>query len=223
MSMLKNKRDLNNNKKRLKKSQILLFGSLLVFVGVSILSFNYFYELRNEIFSDMLIKLSDVKKTEKVDDVPVTQEVKKEKKKTKSKTTYKVDYSKYLGVLRIPKIGLKRGFYGTDNKYNNIEHNVTLLKGSDLPDVTNGNLILIAHSGDAYISFFRYLYKLNKGDLAYVTYNGMEYKYKIVNIYKERKTGVVTVKRNYNKTTLTLITCTKDSDKTQTIYIAELQ
>lgn len=221
MSTLKNKRDLNNNKKSLKKSQILLFGSLLVFVGVSILSFNYFYELRSEIYSDMLIRLSDVKKTEKVSDVPVTKEVKKEKKK--SKTTYKIDYSKYLGVLRIPKIGLKRGFYGADNKYNNIEYNVTLLKGSDLPDVTNGNLILIAHSGDAYISYFRYLYKLKKGDLAYVTYNGMEYKYKIVNIYKERKTGVVTVKRNNNKTTLTLITCTKDSDKTQTIYIAELQ
>ena len=222
MSMLKNKRDSNNNKKNLMKSQILLFGSLLVFLGVSILSFNYFYEIRNEVFSDMLIRLSDVEKTEKVSDVPVTQEVKKKKKK-KSQTTYKIDYSKYLGVLRIPKIGLKRGFYGTDSKYNNIEYNVTLLKGSDLPDVVNGNLILIAHSGDAYISYFRYLYKLKKGDLAYVTYNGVEYKYKITNIYKARKTGVVTVKRNYNKTTLTLITCTKDNDKTQTIYIAELQ
>ena len=221
MSMLKNKRDLNNNKKNLKKSQILLFGSLLIFLGISILSFNYFYELRNEVFSDMLIRLSDIEKTEKVDDVPVTQE--KKNKKKKSNTTYKIDYSKYLGVLRIPKIGLKRGFYGTDSKYNNIEYNVTLLKGSDLPDVTNGNLILIAHSGDAYISYFRYLYKLNKGDLAYVTYNGIEYKYKITNIYKARKTGTVTVRRNYNKTTLTLITCTKDSDKTQTIYIAELQ
>ena len=222
MSMLKNKRDSNNNKKNLMKSQILLFGSLLIFLGVSILSFNYFYEIRNEVFSDMLIRLSDVEKTEKVSDVPVTQEVKKKKKK-KSQTTYKIDYSKYLGVLRIPKIGLKRGFYGTDSKYNSIEYNVTLLKGSDLPDVVNGNLILIAHSGDAYISYFRYLYKLNKGDFAYVTYNGIEYKYKITNIYKARKTGVVTVKRNYNKTTLTLITCTKDSDKTQTIYIAELQ
>lgn len=222
MSMLKNKRDSNNNKKNLMKSQILLFGSLLIFLGISILSFNYFYELRNEVFSDMLIKLSDIEKTEKVSDVPVSQEVKREKKK-KTKTTYKIDYSKYLGVLRIPKIGLKRGFYGTDSKYNNIEYNVTLLKGSDLPDITNGNLILIAHSGDAYISFFRNLYKLKKGDLAYVTYNGREYKYKITKIYKARKTGVVTIKRNYNKTTLTLITCTKNSDKTQTIYIAELQ
>lgn len=223
MSMLKNKRNLNNNKKNLKKSQILLFGSLLIFLGGCILSFNYFYKLRNEIFSDMLISLSDVEKTEKVEDVPVTKEVKKDKKKNRTNTTYKIDYSKYLGVLRIPKINLKRGFYGTNSKYNTIEYNVTMLKGSDLPDVTNGNLILIAHSGDAYISYFRYLYKLKKGDMAYVTYNGTEYAYKIVKIYNEPKTGVVTVNRNYNKTTLTLITCTKDSDKKQTIYIAELQ
>ena len=27
-----------------------------------------------------------------------------------------------------------------------------------MPDVENGNLILMAHSGDAYISFFAYLY-----------------------------------------------------------------
>jgi len=222
MSMLKNKRNLNNNKKSLKKSQIMLFGSLLIFCGIFILSFSYFYQLRNEIFSDMLISLSNVEKTEEVNDVPVTKEVKKEKKKS-SHTTYKIDYSKYLGVLRIPKIGLKRGFYGTDSRYNTIEYNVTLLKGSDLPDVTNGNLILIAHSGDAYISYFRYLYRLDKGDLAYVTYNGTEYEYKIKKIYKQRKTGVVTINRDYNKTTLTLITCTKDDDKTQTIYIAELQ
>ena len=31
-----------------------------------------------------------------------------------------IDYSKYVGVLEIPKIGLKRGFYNTDSKYNSI-------------------------------------------------------------------------------------------------------
>ena len=35
-----------------------------------------------------------------------------------------IDYSKYVGVLEIPKIGLKRGFYNTDSKYNSIEYNV---------------------------------------------------------------------------------------------------
>ena len=133
-----------------------------------------------------------------------------------------VDYSKYLGVLEIPKISLKRGFYNTDSKYNSIEYNVSLIPGSSMPDVANGNLMLMAHSGDAYISFFAYLYRLNIGDYAYITYQGTKYKYQIVNIYTVPKTGKVAIHRNYNRTTLTLITCTKNDDTTQTVYIAEL-
>ena len=137
-------------------------------------------------------------------------------------SSQEINYSKYAGVLEIPKIGLKRGFYNTDSKYNSIEYNVSVVAGSSMPDVANGNLMLMAHSGDAYISFFAYLYRLNVGDSAYVTYQGNKYQYKIVNIYTVPKTGKVAIYRNYNKTTLTLITCTKNDDTTQTLYIAEL-
>ena len=91
-----------------------------------------------------------------------------------------------------------------------------------MPDVNGGNLMLMAHSGDAYISFFRYLYKLNVGDTAYVTYGGRKYQYNIVNIYNVDKTGTVTIERNFDVTTLTLITCTYNDDTKQTVYIAEL-
>lgn len=141
---------------------------------------------------------------------------------TSNNNQYSVNYDKYLGVLEIPKIGLKRGFYNIDSKYNNIQYNVSMVKGSTLPDVINGNLILMAHSGDAYISYFAYLYKLQVGDTAYVTYNGNKYQYNIVNIYDVEKNGVVRIIRNYDKTTLTMITCTKDNDALQTVYIAEL-
>lgn len=133
-----------------------------------------------------------------------------------------INYDKYLGVLEIPRISLKRGFYGTDSPYNNIEQNVTLVKGSTMPNVDKGNLILMAHSGDAYISFFAYLYKLNVGNDVYVTYNKVKYHYKIVNIYNVDKDGTVSIFRNYDRTTLTLITCTKDDANRQTVYIAEL-
>ena len=46
--------------------------------------------------------------------------------------------------------------------------------------------------------------------------------YKIVNIYDEEKTGRVRILRDKEKTTLTLITCTKDDKYHQTVYIAEL-
>lgn len=133
-----------------------------------------------------------------------------------------INYDKYLGVLEIPKIGLKRGFHGTDSKYNDIQYNVTLVKGSTMPDVPNGNLILIAHSGIGYNGYFNYLYRLDIGNSAYVTYKGNKYQYKLVNVYSVPKTGSVTITRNFDRTTLTLITCTNNDSTSQTVYILEL-
>ena len=219
---MQNQQKVNN---KIKKSQTLIFGSLLVFGGFIFLSWNYFLRMRDEVYSDMKIAMMDQEIPEQqqivsnnnneiiVNNQPVDEHYEPE---------YVVDYSKYLGVLEIPKIGLKRGFYGTDSRYNSIQYNVTLVNGSSMPDVNNGNLILMAHSGDAYISYFAYLYKLNIGDDAYVTYYGNKYHYQIVNIYDVPKIGAVTIKRNTERTTLTMITCTKDNDYSQTIYIAEL-
>ena len=44
----------------------------------------------------------------------------------------------------------------------------------------------------------------------------------MVNIYNVPKTGQVEVKRDFDKTTLTLITCTKNSKTEQTVYVFEL-
>ncbi len=209
-------------KNKIKKSHLLLFGSLLIFGGFLTLSWRHLVKLRNDVFSDMKIAMMDMDtNSEVVRDVPIVENVPEEKEEKEEKQYY-IDYDKYFGVLEIPKIGLKRGFYNTDSKYNNIEHNVTMVKGSTTPDVSNGNLILIAHSGDAYISYFAYLYRLNIGDYAYVTYNKQKYTYQIVNIYTVPKKGVVSIVRNYSKTTLTMVTCTKDDASTQTVYIAEL-
>ena len=49
-----------------------------------------------------------------------------------------------------------------------------------------------------------------------------EYKYKITKIYNKPKIGKITIDRDYNKNTLTLVTCTKNSKTEQTIYIGEL-
>lgn len=220
-----------NNNKKIKKSHLLLIGSLLIFFGVIILCSDYFKGLRNDLYSQMKIammddevKINNDDTKEDTIDTPIADNVNVADNPSNGNDNnkYNVDYSKYLGVLEIPRIGLKRGFYGTDSKYNDIQYNVTLVRGSSMPDVSNGNLILMAHSGDAYISFFAYLYKLNIGDSAYVTYGENRYKYQLVNIYNVDKNGRVTIIRNYNKTTLTLITCTKDDNFHQTVYIFEL-
>lgn len=219
--MLIQKKNKNNKKiKNIKKSHLLLIGSLLVFFGIVLLSYNHLLDLRNQVFSEMLLLFSESSPSEEEEkvDVPSIENV-------SDGTVYheeNIDYDKYLGVIEIPRIGLKRGFYNTNSKYNSIEYNVTLIRGSTMPDVSGGNLMLMAHSGDAYISYFAYLYRLNIGNNIYITYNKNKYTYKIVNIYNVDKNGKVPIYRNYDKTTLTLITCTKDDSTKQTVYIAEL-
>ena len=100
--------------------------------------------------------------------------------------------------------------------------NIQTINPSDYPDVEKGNLILAAHSGTSSISYFKNLYQLTTNDKINILYNNQKYVYNIVKIYTVPKTGEVAIYRNEEKTTLTLITCTKNDDTTQTVYIAEL-
>ena len=221
-----NQKKQKSRKINIKKSQILLFGSLLVFMGICLIGYNTFIALREEVYSDLKLDIVTENVTsQSIDDVPVAENVSNEEysevQEYVEPVQQQVNYDNYLGVLEIPRISLKRGFYGLDNRYNNIQYNVAVIRGSQFPDEERGNLILMAHSGNAYISFFRYLYKLELGDKAYVTFKGKKYTYSIVNIYDTPKVGTVKIIRNYDKTTLTLITCTHNSDDYQTIYILE--
>ena len=128
----------------------------------------------------------------------------------------------YIGYLTIPKINLTKGFLDNRSQENDVDKNLLVVKGSNYPNVDKGNLIIAGHSGTGWNSFFNDLYKLEKGDEAYISYNGKKYIYKIVNIYTQPKTGTLAIYRDYEKTSLTLITCTNHDSTTQTIYIAEL-
>ena len=128
----------------------------------------------------------------------------------------------YIGYLIIPDINLKKGFTTKESKYNTISKNIQILSSSDYPDKENGNVIFAAHSGNSSVSYFNKLYLLNKGAYVYIEYNNVNYTYQITNIYAVEKTGQVEVIRNKNKSSITLITCTKDDNSTQTVYVGEL-
>ena len=128
----------------------------------------------------------------------------------------------FRGILEIPKVRLRRGFLDKYAKDNSVSKNIEVLKTSDYPDVDKGNFIIAAHSGNSSIAYFKELYKLAIGDVSYVYYDNVKYTYQITNIYTQSKTGIIGIYRNYEKTTLTLVTCTKGDKTTQTIYIAEL-
>jgi len=126
----------------------------------------------------------------------------------------------YSMVLEIPTINLRKGIYNKESIENNIEKNVTILSDSDLPSNENGNVILVAHSGNGYKAFFNDLIKLKINDFAYLYFEGSRFSYKLVNTYEVEKTGEVNIKRNFRKNTLTLITCKKNENK-QLVFIFE--
>ncbi len=129
----------------------------------------------------------------------------------------------YIGYLEIPKISLKYGFVSKDSYYNHVDRNIQIINESDFPNVKGGNFIIAGHSGTSAISYFKNLYLLKVGDIAKVIYKNHTYTYKIVNIYKDDRDGIIKIIRDETKTTLTLITCSYKDKKNQTVYIAELQ
>ncbi len=204
---------------KIKKSSIGLFALILIIFGTILLSYNYLILKKNKIYEQMNLLLYEGAEPDNIkQDEPVVEE-----ERTKSATEEAKFNYQYIGVLEIPKINLKRGFVDINSKYNNVSRNITIIETSRYPDQERGNFILAAHSGNCYVCFFDKLWKLTKGDYAYIHYNNIKYNYKIVDIYDVEKTGEVEIKRDVYKTTLTLITCTHNSDTKQTVYILELE
>ena len=149
---------------------------------------------------------------EEVEEIKVDideEEIKEQPKQEEKKTS---NYN-YIGVLEIPKINIKRGFLNIKDKGNNVNKNLQVIKGSDMPNVKNGNLIIAAHSGN----------KLSNEDVAYVYFNNIKYTYKVVGKYDAEKSGKVTIHRDNKKNTLTLITCSQTDKTKQIVYILELE
>lgn len=221
---------------KLKNSTILLIGMLFILSGVIIGFVEYFNERKDKMFSEMNIKLYANEQPENIEndeivndeeDIVVDDDEPNIEPPTDTPTEnpgHQNHESKYdfIGILEIPKINLKRGFLDLSSKYNDVKYNITVINGSTYPDFENNNLILAAHSGVCSVCYFNKLYKLSVNDEAYVYYKNIKYYYKIVNIYDVEKDGTVAIYRDYNKNTLTLITCTRNSDTKQTVYILEL-
>lgn len=212
---------------KLKNSTILLIGILIISIGVCVGLYEYFVERKNKAFSDMNILLYEHEQPQNItaefndDVIEEDQSNDLEQNLEETNQINKVPIYNYLGIIEIPKINLKNGFYDLDYKYNNVDYNVTVINGSTYPDEQNNNLILAAHSGNCNYCYFDNLYKLSRGDIAYLQYKNRKYSYKIVNIYEVEKDGTVTIYRDYSKNCLTLITCTRGSNTKQTVYILE--
>ena len=207
-----------------KNRRMLLLSLLFIALGILVLSWNFLKSKKLYTFDTMNIMLyenvPEYILAKNMDEMVENDDI--EDLAPSSETTTVVDRY-YTGILEIPKINLKKGFYNIGHYLNNINSSITVLEGSSMPDVEHGNLMLAAHNGNAAISFFGKLHKLDVGDEAYVYYNKVKYVYKIVKIYDIEKTGTAKIIRTTDKTALTMITCKEGTNYEQVVYIAELQ
>ena len=204
--MLKRKENKSN------KSLVIL-GSLFLISGLSLFFLTSYTGFKTKTDEDIALDNFYIEEQpEEITDNTTTKEVVEEKKETSIN---------YIAVLRIPKINLKRGLVDKASKYNNIKYNIMIHKESDAPDKEGGNVILVAHSGTAGVSYFRNVDKLSLGDEIYLDYNSQTYSYKITNIYDIEKTGIAPIRKETTKSTITLITCRHNTNK-QIVVIAEI-
>lgn len=201
---------------------ILIVGSLLLIIALILFHYEKILEINNEIYNNIQSKIyQENKKNNLIVNIDVDYITETDINIDNKDVTDKPQVN-YLAFLEIPKINLNQGILPKTSYYNNVNYHVQILDISDLPDVINGNMVLASHSGSSNIAYFKNLYKLTKDDMAYIIYNNKKYSYQIVNIYNQVKKGSLNIYRDINKTTLTLITCTKDDKNSQTVYILEL-
>ena len=201
---------------------ILIVGSLLLIIALILFHYEKILEINNEIYNNIQSKIyQENNKNNLIVNIDVDY-INETYTNIDNPPLKEQPIINYLAFLEIPKINLNQGILPKTSYYNNVNYHVQILDISDLPDVINGNMVLAAHSGSSNIAYFKNLYKLTKDDKAYIVYNNKKYSYQVVNIYNQVKKGSLNIYRDLTKTTLTLITCTKNDKNSQTVYILEL-
>jgi len=203
-------------KRKNKNQLIFLIGFFLIACGI--FAFTYYHFKYESISKNEEIKIEEFFIDESINEEPSSTPIVEE---TEKKETNKVSYN-YIAILEIPTIDLKRGLVDPSSYYNNVDYNIQIINSSTFPDVDKGNFILASHNGASYISFFKNLHKVNINDKVYIFYNGIKYEYIIEKIYDTPKDGNIEIYRDYEKTTITLITCKKNTKDKQVVYIGYL-
>lgn len=219
------------NKKKNSIYKTSAIASLITLIGFFFLSYNYIeakkivaYDYMANMFYNgrEIVKKEEIKEKQETQEKQEIREEEEKREELKEEPLPEEISNEYIGYLVIPKINLMKGFLDIRSTENDVEKNILVVEGSNYPTTDKGNFILAGHSGTGWKAFFNDLYKLNKDDELYITYKNKKYTYKIDNIYKQNKSGKISIYRDYEKTTLTLVTCTNNDSTTQTVYIAYL-
>ena len=133
-----------------------------------------------------------------------------------NKISNNIKKEEYIGIIEIPKIGLKEGFYNKNSSNNNVNKSVTIL-----PESNDSIIYLAAHSGVGHLAYFKDLNKLSINDKINLTYHNINHTYLVTDIYEYPKIGHITINRNINLKYLILTTCSYNKDM-QLVVVAKL-
>lgn len=124
----------------------------------------------------------------------------------------------YYGVLEIPSIHLKRGFFSLESPLNHVDKSIEVISSCNPKETCD--FILASHSGDSPISFFKELDKLQINDTANLNYNHEIYTYYLKSIENAIKDGSISLEKS-SLSRLILTTCDRQNNSIQKIYIFE--
>ena len=163
--------------------------------------------------ADKLEEVNDINNNDINQNIIVNKKI-KENKKIEYNSNIKDDS---IGQIIIKKININRKLYNIDNPKNNIEENITILKGSIEPDKVDSIIFVAAHSGYGEKAFFKNLDKLESKDQIIIKYNNIDYRYEVKNKWETNKDGDIEVEKE-DKKQLILTTCSP-TDKTKQLII----
>ena len=198
------------------KKIITFICMMMVFSGMCLLTYNIIKDKEikrednkkiEEFFNNYSEEIENINTDENVETVIVNNDI---------------DLSSYLAVIEIPSISLKTGVVMSDTSYKSMDRNVSVFPTSDMPNVKDGNFILFGHNGNSRVSYFKNIYKLNKGDDIYIYYNNQKFNYKVISKYDISMNSDIPLSKIDGKTIITLITCKKNNNKYRTIVVGGL-
>ncbi len=121
-----------------------------------------------------------------------------------------------IGYIEINKINLKNNLYSINNNKNNVDQNVTILKGSTFPKEKDSTMIIAAHSGTGKVAYFKNINKLKKGDVITLKLYNHKYNYIVQNKWEVVKSGTI-IFPIVDKKQLILTTCSPNKENFQLI------
>ena len=130
--------------------------------------------------------------------------------------TYDEKY-RYNALIEIPSINLKRGVLDINNPYNKAKYNIELVKED------SNTVVLAAHNGEYYNSYFGNLSKLELGDIIKYYEDGNIYEYIYSDSYEIKKDGYADLYYKNDKKSIILITCKDNTDDAQVVHIGYLK